>query len=246
MWNEYEDRIAWDDLAPSLQELISKGLYTISKFPDFSLFALKTDLDNYTKKTELPDLNIYETIAHAESTYVEKTQLPDFSLYELHSYADDTYAKKTEIPTVSQYTLPMASSTTLGGVKIGSGISIAGDGKISVTANSIVDLTPINTETYYTRDITYNTYYGTETETVTFLKESKKGYLAYFSNGSTAEKLIEHISHTQAEADAYFNDWKERQEQLYLNCDTPEDCECQDCDEIGSDCMSDMDCAGDD
>ena len=50
MWNAYEDRITWDDLAPSLQELISKGLYTITKLPDFSLFALKTDLDNYTKK----------------------------------------------------------------------------------------------------------------------------------------------------------------------------------------------------
>ena len=75
---------------------------------------------------------------------------------------------------------------------------------------------------------------------MTFLKESKKGYLAYFSNGTTAEKLIEHISHTQDEADAYFDNWKKNQEQIWLNCETPEECACSDCDEIGTDCMGDM------
>ena len=46
----------------------------------------------------------------------------------------------------SSYTLPIASSTVLGGVKIGSGINIAGDGTISVTLPSSYTL-PIASST---------------------------------------------------------------------------------------------------
>ena len=47
---------------------------------------------------------------------------------------DDTYAKKTDIP--SAYTLPTASSDTLGGVKIGTGLSIDDNGVLSSTGGT--------------------------------------------------------------------------------------------------------------
>ena len=46
----------------------------------------------------------------------------------------NTYAKKTDIP--SAYTLPNATSSTLGGVKIGSNISVS-NGTISVTKSNV-------------------------------------------------------------------------------------------------------------
>lgn len=39
------------------------------------------------------------------------------------------------------YTLPPATSTTLGGVKVGSGVNVAGDGTISVTPYTLPDAT---------------------------------------------------------------------------------------------------------
>lgn len=61
----------------------------------------------------------------------------------------DTYAKKTDIP--SAYTLPNATSSTLGGVKIGSNISVA-DGTISITKSNVTSAlgyTPPTSDTTY-------------------------------------------------------------------------------------------------
>ena len=61
----------------------------------------------------------------------------------------ETYAKKTDIP--SAYTLPNATSSTLGGVKIGSNISVA-DGTISITKSNVTSAlgyTPPTSDTVY-------------------------------------------------------------------------------------------------
>lgn len=61
----------------------------------------------------------------------------------------NTYAKKTDIP--SAYTLPNATSSTLGGVKIGSNISVA-DGTISITKSNVTSAlgyTPPTSDTTY-------------------------------------------------------------------------------------------------
>ena len=61
----------------------------------------------------------------------------------------DTYAKKTDIP--SAYTLPNATSSTLGGVKIGSNISVS-DGTISITKSNVTSAlgyTPPASDTTY-------------------------------------------------------------------------------------------------
>lgn len=61
----------------------------------------------------------------------------------------NTYAKKTDIP--SAYTLPNATSSTLGGVKIGSNISVS-DGTISITKSNVTSAlgyTPPASDTTY-------------------------------------------------------------------------------------------------
>lgn len=46
---------------------------------------------------------------------------------------DYTNAEKTKLAGLSNYTLPIASSSILGGIQVGSGLSIAGDGTLSVS-----------------------------------------------------------------------------------------------------------------
>lgn len=61
----------------------------------------------------------------------------------------NTYAKKTDIP--SAYTLPNATSSTLGGVKIGSNISVS-SGTISITKSNVTSAlgyTPPTSDTVY-------------------------------------------------------------------------------------------------
>lgn len=57
------------------------------------------------------------------------------SLYTSRTLIDKGYADAHYLGTGSAYTLPIASSSVLGGVKIGYGVSIAGDGTISVSTN---------------------------------------------------------------------------------------------------------------
>lgn len=52
-------------------------------------------------------------------------------------YYDDGTQWQSLIPSGSSYTLPIASSSQLGGVKIGSGISVAGNGTISTSGNGL-------------------------------------------------------------------------------------------------------------
>lgn len=57
------------------------------------------------------------------------------SSYTNRTLIDKAYADATYLSTGSAYTLPTATVSTLGGVKIGAGVSAAGDGTISVSTN---------------------------------------------------------------------------------------------------------------
>lgn len=63
------------------------------------------------------------------------TQTPDTGTTSDYILLRDTSGNVKQISFPSIYTLPIASSSVLGGVKIGSGVSIAGDGTISVSTN---------------------------------------------------------------------------------------------------------------
>lgn len=134
-------------------------------------------LDDYAKKTDVNTalankLGINDTAAAAikddagntiSTTYASKADVSALLSTKLGvtatAYAAtrdgagnnivNTYAKKTDIP--SAYTLPNATSSTLGGVKIGSNISVAG-GTISITKSNVTSAlgyTPPASDTTY-------------------------------------------------------------------------------------------------
>lgn len=134
-------------------------------------------LDDYAKKTDVntalaDKLGINDTAAAAikdgagntiSTTYTSKADVSALLSTKLGvtstAYAAtrdgagnnivNTYAKKTDIP--SAYTLPNATSSTLGGVKIGSNISVS-DGTISITKSNVTSAlgyTPPASDTTY-------------------------------------------------------------------------------------------------
>ena len=134
-------------------------------------------LDDYAKKTDVntalaDKLGINDTAAAAikddagntiSTTYASKADVSALLSTKLGvtatAYAAtrdgagnnivNTYAKKTDIP--SAYTLPNATSSTLGGVKIGSNISVS-DGTISITKSNVTSAlgyTPPASDTTY-------------------------------------------------------------------------------------------------
>lgn len=134
-------------------------------------------LDDYAKKTDVNTalankLGINDTAAAAikddagntiSTTYASKADVSALLSTKLgvtataYAAARDgagnnivnTYAKKTDIP--SAYTLPNATSSTLGGVKIGSNISVS-DGTISITKSNVTSAlgyTPPASDTTY-------------------------------------------------------------------------------------------------
>lgn len=134
-------------------------------------------LDDYAKKTDVntalaDKLGINDTAAAAikdgagntiSTTYASKADVSALLSTKLGvtstAYAAtrdgagnnivNTYAKKTDIP--SAYTLPNATSSTLGGVKVGSNISVS-DGTISIIKSNVTSAlgyTPPASDTTY-------------------------------------------------------------------------------------------------
>lgn len=98
-------------------------------------------LDDYAKKTDV------------NTALANKLGINDTAAAAIKDGAGNnivnTYAKKTDIP--SAYTLPNATSSTLGGVKIGSNISVS-DGTISITKSNVTSAlgyTPPASDTTY-------------------------------------------------------------------------------------------------
>ena len=84
---------------------------------------------DYALKSEIPSLNGYVTESWVSSQgYL--TSVPD-------NYITDN--ELTEAINDAKYTLPIASTDTLGGIKIGAGLSITEDGILSATGGGVAD-----------------------------------------------------------------------------------------------------------
>ena len=84
---------------------------------------------DYALKSEIPSLNGYATESWVSSQgYL--TSVPD-------NYVTDN--ELTEAINDVKYTLPIASTDTLGGIKIGAGLSITEDGILSATGGGVAD-----------------------------------------------------------------------------------------------------------
>lgn len=84
---------------------------------------------NYALKSEIPNLDGYATQSWVNSqNYL--TSIPDNYITE-----DELDTAISEV----KFTLPIASSNTLGGIKVGAGLSITGDGILSATGGGVAD-----------------------------------------------------------------------------------------------------------
>ena len=77
--------------------------------------------------------NAHVAVSWTDTTYTEATT----SQAGLMSAAD-----KTKLDAVEDYVLPAATTSSLGGVKIGAGLQVEGDGTVSVSAGGVADSAP--------------------------------------------------------------------------------------------------------
>lgn len=119
-------------------------------------YAQKTELTSYVqtsvaestyaKKTELGS---YVQTTTAESTYAKKSEIPtttsqlsnDSNFVEdadyVHTDENFTTVLKGKLDGLNNYVLPTANGSTLGGIKLGIGLTDAGEGVINVDFSSI-------------------------------------------------------------------------------------------------------------
>lgn len=142
-----------------------------------------------TKNSQLENDSDYVTLtALAEEGYAKNSELS--AVAKSGSYNDLT--NKPTIPPA--YTLPTASSSVLGGVKIGNGLSVSGDGTISVDSSTntpIEDLTDFATgiqeDKIYKSTITSATTIVLPTVTNKAVTHSIIIYLSVGEGGSVAD-----------------------------------------------------------
>jgi hypothetical protein len=92
--------------------------------------------NDLTNKPTIPSLTGYATESYVTGRgYITSSALTG-------------YALTSQIP--SAYTLPVASASVLGGIKLGTGLTIDVNGVVSVTGGGSVDLTGYATESYVT------------------------------------------------------------------------------------------------
>jgi hypothetical protein len=142
-----------------------------------------------TKNSQLENDSDYVTLTElAEEGYAKDSELS--AVAKSGSYNDLT--NKPTIPPA--YTLPTASSSVLGGVKIGNGLSVSGDGTISVDSSTntpIEDLTDFATgiqeDKIYKSTITAATTIVLPTVTNKVVTHSIIIYLSVGEGGSVAD-----------------------------------------------------------
>ena len=105
-------------------DAVNKG-YVDSQIANIEIPTVPTNVSAFTNDagylTAVPSEYITETELNAKGYLTEHQSLAD-------------YALKSEIP--SPYSLPTASATALGGVKVGTGLAIADDGTLSINITS--------------------------------------------------------------------------------------------------------------
>lgn len=119
-------------------------------------YAQKTELTSYVqtsvadgKYAEKTSLDSYVKTETAESTYAKKSEIPtatsqlsnDSNFVEdedyVHTDENFTTELKGKLDGLNNYVLPTANGSTLGGIKLGTGLTDGGEGVINVDFSSI-------------------------------------------------------------------------------------------------------------
>lgn len=123
-------------------DLYQEYLYVDNKWEKVGTHKQEVDLTSYAKKSEAlksidrtdpnaEDIKLYTTKVDGTEDYVNITN----ATTEMAGVM--TAADKQKLDSLSKYTLPVASATALGGIKLGSGLSATSDGTVSVSADVV-------------------------------------------------------------------------------------------------------------
>lgn len=141
----------------SIYNTDKKSFALKTDLPDLENYVTKESADSiYAKKNEIPDISHLatkeeisdmETKSNATATYQPigdyatnsqlqgKADVEELNKYLTKDTAEETYAKKGDVPT-----LPIASADTLGGIKVGAGLSINSEtGVLNANGGGVAD-----------------------------------------------------------------------------------------------------------
>lgn len=228
--DDVDNNFQSNDVEGALKELIENGgsgsghihgnKTTLDKITEEKLTSWDNKLDSipseYVTESELTEKN-YATNSQLGNK-VDKVEGKGLSTN------DYTTAEKEKLEGLNNYTLPKASASELGGIKVGTGLDVTSDGVLNATGVS-VDLTPYQQKTDSTLTTTSKEIVGAinehdsqikkitdevGTETLPTTSQTLKGAIAEtFQNVSNGKNLIASAI-TDKGVDATSNDtWQE-------------------------------------
>lgn len=122
-------------------DLYQEYLYVDNKWEKVGTHKQEVDLTGYAKKSEA--LKSVESTPNSNLVQLHMTKVDGTSSDLTIGHATSTLAgamsadDKAKLDSLSNYTLPIASATALGGIKLGSGLSATKDGTVSVSADVV-------------------------------------------------------------------------------------------------------------
>lgn len=122
-------------------DLYQEYLYVDNKWEKVGTHKQEVDLTGYAKKSEA--LKSVESTPNSNLVQLHMTKVDGTSSDLTIGHATSTLAgamsadDKAKLDSLSNYTLPIASATALGGIKLGSGLSVTSDGTVSVSADVV-------------------------------------------------------------------------------------------------------------
>lgn len=130
-------------------DLYQEYLYVDNKWEKVGTHKQEVDLTNYAKKSEaLKSIDVVTPSAEFVKLHMTKVDgvESDVTINNATTTVGGVMsaADKQKLDGLSNYTLPIASATALGGIKLGSGLSATNDGTVSVSADVVADFVEWN------------------------------------------------------------------------------------------------------
>ena len=121
-------------------DLYQEYLYIDGKWEKIGTHKYEVDLTDYVRKEDaVTEVAAGHSNGKSQISYFVNGQENVIDLMKATTEFDGVMsaADKQKLDGLSNYTLPIASATALGGIKLGSGLSVTSDGTVSVSADVV-------------------------------------------------------------------------------------------------------------
>ena len=121
-------------------DLYQEYLYIDGKWEKIGTHKQEVDLTDYVRKEDaVTEVAAGHSNGKSQISYFVNGQENVIDLMKATTEFDGVMsaADKQKLDSLSNYTLPIASATALGGIKLGSGLSVTNDGTVSVSADVV-------------------------------------------------------------------------------------------------------------